>query len=386
MTRIARVTSTALAIPLERPFHWSSGAQLGANLVLWTVELEDGALGHGDSITEDPAATEAYGRLIAETFVGRAPGDVEAALAGLWREGRWRFTPHWTNSILGGIEAACWDALGKSLGVPASTFFGGRVRDEVDFMGFAQGETAAELAAHAGELAAQGYRVVYIKVGRAPEADDDAVAQVREAIGPDVLLRVDPNEAWDVPTAVERIRALERHDLDWVEQPVAAGNVNGLAHVRRSVDTKIAADQAVFTREELLHVLEKEAADVIVLGHHECGGLWRMRELAGITNAHGLPFNRHANMESAVSTFAELQVMSAVPNLTLGNQSMHQLLGEGLTRETIDLSNGRVRVPDGPGLGFELDLDAVARAHERWREQGAYRSVEPTHAGGLRWR
>jgi glucarate dehydratase len=108
--------------------------------------------------------------------------------------------------------------------------------------------------------------------------------------------------------------------------------------------------------------------------------------MAQLTNAHGLPFNRHANMESAISTFAGMQVMAAVPNLTLGNQLMHQLLGESLVRDTIDLMGGHVRVPDGPGLGFELDLEAVARAHERYREQGAYRSVEPKHAGGLRWR
>jgi L-alanine-DL-glutamate epimerase-like enolase superfamily enzyme len=384
--RIARVACTPLAIPLERPFHWSSGAQVGANLVLWTVETDEGAIGYGDSICEQPAAIEAFADSVADVFVGRSPGDVEAVLGELWRRGRWRFTPHWTNQIVAGIEAACWDALGKALGVPGSTFLGGRVREEVDFMAFPQGETAEELARHAGELAAQGYRVVYVKVGRAPAADDETVAAVREAIGPDPLLRVDPNEAWDVPMAVERIRLLERHRLDWVEQPVAAGNVNGLAHVRRNVETKIAADQAVFTASELLGVLEKEAADVIVLGHHETGGLWPLRELAFLANAHGLPLNRHACMESAISTFAALQVMAAVPNLTLGNQVMHQLLADPLVLDAPELAGGRVAVPAGPGLGFELDLDAVERAHERYRAQGPYRSVDRAHAGGLEWR
>ena len=384
--KTVRVEPTPLAIPLARPFHWSSGAQLGANLVLWTVETDEGAIGYGDSICEDPAAVEAYGRLIAEEFVGRSPGDVEAALGDLWRRGRWRVTPHWTNQIVAGIEVACWDALGKALGVPASTFLGGRVREEVDFMAFAQGETADELARDAAELAAQGYAVVYVKVGRTPEADEATVAAVREAIGPDALLRVDPNEAWDVPTAVERIRRLERHGIDWVEQPVAAGNVSGLAHVRRSVGTKIAADQAVHTASELLAVVEKEAADVIVLGHHECGGLWRLRQLAFLANEHGLPLNRHACMESAISTFAALQVMAAIPNLTLGNQVMHQLLAEPLVLAPPELSGGRAAVLGGPGLGFELDLDAAERAHERYRTRGAYRSVDAAHAGGLEWR
>jgi L-alanine-DL-glutamate epimerase-like enolase superfamily enzyme len=384
--KISSINSTPLAIPLARPFHWSSGAQLGANLVLWTVETDEGVIGYGESICEDPAAIEAYGRFIADAFVGRAPGDVEAALGDLWRAGRWRVTPHWTNQILAGIEVACWDALGKTLGVPAATFLGGRVRDEVDFMAFPQGETAGELAQHAGELAAERYRVVYVKVGRTPEGDEAVVAAVREAIGPEALLRIDPNEAWDVPTAVDRIRRLERHGIDWVEQPVAAANVNGLAHVRRSVRTKVAADQAVFTTAELLAVLEKQAADAIVLGHHECGGVWRMRQLAYLAEAHGLPFNRHACMESAISTSAALQVMATIPNLTLGNQVMHQLLAEPLVLDPPDLAGGRVPVPSGPGLGFELDLDAVERAHEHYRAHGPYRSVEPTHARGLEWR
>jgi L-alanine-DL-glutamate epimerase-like enolase superfamily enzyme len=381
--RIASVDSTPLAIPLARPFHWSSGAQVGANLVLWTVETEDGAIGYGESICEDPAAVQAYGRLIAEAFVSRDVGDVEAVTGELWRTGRWRVTPHWTNQILAGIEVACWDALGKTLGVPASTFLGGRVRDEVDFMAFPQGETAEELARHAGELAAEGHRVVYVKVGQTREGDEAVVAAVREAIGPEPLLRIDPNEAWDVPTAVETIRSLERYGLDWVEQPVPAGNVNGLAHVRRSVGTKIAADQAVFTADELLAVLEKQAADTIVLGHYECGGLWRLRQLAFLADVHGLPLNRHACMESGISTFAALQVMAAIPNLTAGNQVMHQLLADPLVLDPPHLVGGRVGVPPGPGLGFELDLDAVERAHERYRSHGPYRSVEPAHAGAL---
>ena len=94
------------------------------------------------------------------------------------------------------------------------------------------------------------------------EDDEECVAAIREAIGPDRLLRIDPNEAWSVGEAVERIRRLEPFGIDWVEQPVPAGNVKGLAHVRRSVGTKIAADQAVFTTRQLLEVLREEAADV----------------------------------------------------------------------------------------------------------------------------
>ena len=244
-------------------------------------------------------------------------------------------------------------------------------------MGFAQGDTPEELAAHAAELVQAGHRVVYVKVGRAGRDDDAVVAAVREAIGPEPLLRVDANEAWDVPTAVDAIQRLERHGLDWVEQPIAAGNVTGLARVRRSVQAKIAADQAVFTMGELRAVLEAEAADAIVVGSHESGGLWRLRQLAGLAEAHGIPVNRHACLESAISTFAALQAMAAIPNLTLGNQTTHQLLADPLVTTPLPVVEGRIAVPDRPGLGFEVDLDAVAEAAERHARQGPYRPVDP---------
>lgn len=373
--KVTAVRSTPMAIPLERPFHWASGRQRGANLVLWTVATDEGIEGHGESICEEPSAIEAYGRIIGEWFVGRSPGDVDAILSALWREGRWRFTPHFTNQILSGIEGACWDAWGKAHEAPASAFLGERVHDEIDLMAFPQGETAEEVAAHAGVLVAEGARVVYCKVGRPDAGDEEIVSAVREAVGDEPLLRVDANEAWGVEEAVERIRALEPYGLDWVEQPVPAEDVSGLAEVRSSVGTKVAADQAVFTLGELRHVLEKDAADVVVVGHHETGGILRLRQLAALAEEHGVLVNRHACVESAISTLTAAQAVACVPNLTIGNQAMHQLLAEPLVRTDV-ASVGPLRVPDAPGLAIELDLDAVERARERYERDGAYLSVE----------
>ena len=140
---------------------------------------------------------------------------------------------------------------------------------------------------------------------------------------------------------------------------------------------KIAADQSVFTTSQLLHVLEKEAADVVVQGSHDAGGLLRFRQQAFVCDAFGLRVNRHAFMESEISFHANAQVASTIPNLTLGNQVMHQLLGERLTLGPApELAGGRFRPGDTPGHGFELDHDAVGTAHERWRRDGAYNTIE----------
>lgn len=375
--RITRVEGTPLAIPLAREFHWSGGAQTGANLVLWAVHTDEGVVGYGESICEDPAAVVAYGELMARQVVGHSPGDVEAILRSIWTSGRWRFWPQFTQLVVAGIEVACWDAWGKALGVPSRAFFGGAVRETVDFFGFLQGDTPEELARHATALATQGFEVIYMKVGRATFDDEECVAAVRQAIGPGRLLRIDPNEAWDIATAIDRIRRLEGYDIDWVEQPVAAGNVTGLAQVRRATGTKIAADQAVFTTQQLRAVLEYEAADVIVQGSHDAGGLLQFRQQAFMIGAHGLNVNRHAFFETEVSFLASLQVVSTIPNLTNGNQMQHHLLAERLIEgPQLVFQGGALPVPDGVGHCFELNLDAVARARERWHKQGPYATVE----------
>jgi muconate cycloisomerase len=376
--RISRIDAIPLAIPLVQEFHWSGGAQYGANLVLFAVHTDDGVVGYGESVCEAPGAVVEYGRLIARQLIGRSVGDVEAILRSIWTEGRWKTTPQFTGFIVAGLEMACWDALGRTLGVPSRTFFGGQVQEELLYFAFLQGDDAETLAAHARELV--DHDVVYLKVGR-PRDDDAIIAAVRDAIGPGKLLRIDPNEAWDAATAVDRIRRLAVYDLDWVEQPVPHWDVAGLAHVRRKVDVKIAADQAVYTMQQLRQVLEAEAADVVVQGPHEAGGLLRFRQQASLCSAWGLRVNLHAFMQSDISFLAHAQVASTVPNLTTGNQVMHQLLAERLTTGVdVDVPAGRYTLNDAPGHGFELDEDAVARAHERWQRDGAYNTIESVRA------
>jgi L-alanine-DL-glutamate epimerase-like enolase superfamily enzyme len=373
--KITRIEATPLAIPLAQEFHWSGGAQVGANLVLFAVHTDEGVTGYGESVCEDPRAVVAYGDLMARQIVGYSPGDVEAILQSIWTHGRWRTTPQFTGFIMAGIEVACWDAFGRALGVPSRNFFGGAVREEIDYFGFLQGDDPETLAAHARQLS--DHSVIYLKVGRAARDDDACIAAVRDAIGPEKLLRIDPNEVWDAATAVERIRRLEQYDLDWVEQPVPHYDVAGLAHVRRSVQPKIAADQAVYTVPQLRHVLEREAADVIVQGGHDAGGLLRLRQQAFLTETYGLKFNLHSFMQSDISFLAHAQVASTIPNLTLGNQVMHQLLAERLTASpSVDVPRGRYRLTDAPGHGFEIDLDAVGLANERWQRDGAYNTIE----------
>jgi glucarate dehydratase len=372
--RISRVDAVPIAVPLAQEFHWAGGAQVGANLVLFAVHTEDGVVGWGESVCEVPRATAEFGTAIARQVVGRRLDEIDTILDEIWTRGRWKTTPQFTQFVVSGIEAACWDALGRTRGVPTHTLFGGAVHEELDFFGFPQGDDASTLAANARRLA--DHDVVYLKIGR-PRDDDEVVAAVRAAIGPETTLRVDPNEAWDAATAIERIESLAEHDLDWVEQPVPHWDVDGLARVRRAVPVRIAADQAVYTTPQLERVLAAGAADVVVQGPHDAGGLLPFRRQAALCEAQGVDVNLHGFVQSEISFLAHAQVTATIPNLTAGNQVMHQLLAERLTTDVdVGTPAGRYRLPDGAGHGFEVDDDAVARAHERFLRDGAYVNLE----------
>jgi L-alanine-DL-glutamate epimerase-like enolase superfamily enzyme len=372
--RITRVDAVPVAVPLAEEFHWAGGAQFGANLVLFAVHTEDGIVGWGESICEVPLATAEFGRALARQVVGGRVDEVEMILEGIWTRGRWKTTPQFTQFVLSGIESACWDALGRTLGRPTHALLGGGVHEELDFFGFPQGDDVASLAAGARRLA--DHEVIYLKIGR-PRDDDAVVAAVREAIGPEKTLRVDPNEAWEADIAIERIERLAEQRLDWVEQPVPHWDVEGLARVRGAVEVRIAADQAVYTTPQLERVLAADAADVVVQGPHDAGGLLPFRRQAALCEARGVDVNLHGFVQSEISFLAHAHVAATIPNLTSGNQVMHQLLAERLTTG-VDVATpaGKYRLPDAPGHGFEIDDAAVARAHERFQRDGAYVNLE----------
>ena len=202
-----------------------------------------------------------------------------------------------------------------------------------------------------------------------------AVRAVREAVGDGPRLRVDANEAWDRHTAVNMIRQLTPFNLDWVEQPVPAGDIAGAADLRRQVDIPIALDQALFTDTEVLEAIRRDACDVIVIGFHETGGLLPLKKVAAIAAAASLKVNRHGCLgETGISTLAALQILSAIPNLADGNQVMHELSVEDtLVEGLLDIENGTTVVPDRPGLGLEINWDNVDRFEQLFEQVGQYK-------------
>ncbi len=214
--------------------------------------------------------------------------------------------------------------------------------------------------------------MIYLKVGRGDALDLANVKAVRAAIG-ERRLRLDANEAWDTLTARRMIDGLpavrRRSSSSSPRPPRAPPPWPGCA---RWSPVPIAADQLVSTPQQVFEVCRHEAADIIVLGIHETGGLGGMRKAAAVAEAAGLNICLHGVYESGITTCASNQVAATIPNLDDGNQIMVQLLAEDIVASPpLATMDGRLPVLEGPGLGFELDRDAVGRAAERWRQRHA---------------
>jgi L-alanine-DL-glutamate epimerase-like enolase superfamily enzyme len=368
--KIARITTTPLALPFKTPYHWAGRVDLGAAVVLVEVETDDGLVGVGESTAGFPAdAVCALLQGVAPLFIGEPVFDIERLFARARCLGSFNDTPWFANLVLAGLEMALWDIMGKAAGRPVYQLLGGAARPVVDYFGFPQGDQADELAENARGLAEAGHTVIYLKVGRGEAPDLRNVAAVRAAIG-DRRLRLDANGAWDTRTAIYMINRLAGFEPEWIEQPTPPMSLAALRQVKESVRVPIAADQSVFTLWEVYEICRQRAADAIVISAHETGGLLALKKAAAVAEAAGIPICLHGQSVSSITDAAQQQVGLTIPNLSDGNQIMHQLIVEDLVLAP-DLTprQGVIGLLDQPGLGLELNREAVGRAAERYRRE-----------------
>jgi L-alanine-DL-glutamate epimerase-like enolase superfamily enzyme len=344
------------------------------NNVLVELRTDEGQVGLGESPGRPNAAVMETAIGSCRPFVvGQDPFGIERIVTLLKHLGNWHFFERLGNMAIAGIEMALWDLVGKATGQPVHRLLGGLVRDRVPCMYYLYRYPLDEMMRRAKAAAAEGFRSVYFKVGHDTAADIEAVAAVREAIGPGVDLRIDANEAWSAGAAVRIITQLERYDLEWVEQPTPADDIESLAYVRRAVHTPIAANQSSWTLPEVQRVLRADAADVVVTDQYQSGGLLGYKKAAALCEASAIPISHHAWGELGVGNAAGAHVVAATPNFLSPGQSYIPNLADDIIAGGVPrLEGGCLTVPQGPGLGVALDADRVGRAAERYRRDGGF--------------
>ena len=371
--RIKSINCYPLLINNKYPYYWSHGIINSTEIILIEIEAENGVKGYGESIaTPSPEGVKAFIDSASSVLIGedifQNQRIIKKCYHSLFQAHGTCSAPRFGAQILSGLEMALWDLCGKIVERPLHELLGGKYRDKIEYFGFIQGNSADELAIDAKKLSKNGHKVIYGKIGREESTDVQIVKKVREAVGKDIRLRFDPNEAWDLVTAKRMIEKLEDFSIEMIEQPCNHMNISVLKQIKDLNKVSIGVDQSVFNLNDLFQIALLNAADLVVLGLHETGGIGGLKKAAAVAESAGLNICIHGLHETGITTCAANQVAATIPNLDDGNQFMNHLIESDIINSPdLTLQNGGLPVLDGPGLGFEINFEAVQEAKEKYK-------------------
>ena len=338
------------------------------------IHTNAGIVGLGEPMTEGRALTCATAvKEIEPYLVGKDPRRVAHHWQAIYRHAFYRGGPILT-SALSGIDQALWDIKGKALGVPVYELLGGPTRDRVRVYAHAGTPDAIKAAMAKGFTAfktgpAKKRPARYIETQAAVEYAVERFAELRKIVGKENDVAIDFHGAISPATAKLLIKGLEPYQPMFVEEPCQAQNHDVMAEIARGTFLPIATGERVFTKWGFREVLEKKAAMVLQPDLCHAGGITEVRLIAGMAEAYYASVAPH-NPLGPISLAAGVQIAASIPNFLCQEQVS---LGEGYIKQPFKVSEGYLELPKGPGLGIELDENAMAdKIHHDWRNQESY--------------
>lgn len=370
--KIAAVHTHLLEYRLPVPFESASMRFDRRAHILVEIVCDDGTIGWGECLgpaRPNAAVVAAY----ASRLIGADPLETEKIWALLYNALRDQGQRGLSITALSGIDIALWDIKGKHFGVPVSTLLGGRFRDSV--RAYATGsfkrdgvDRVEDNALETGAHAKAGFHAVKIKIGFDVEEDLRVIRAVREAIGPNTRLMIDANHGYDTIEAVNLGRRAAEYGIDWFEEPVVPEQLGAYRAVRAGQTIPVAGGETWHTRWGMQEPIETRAIDIIQPDLCGVGGFTETRRVADLAALHGVRVVPHV-WGTAVQIAAALQFMAAmVPNPVRVNpiepilefDRTENPFRQAVVKTPIEHVGGVVAIPDGPGLGIEIDRAALA--------------------------
>ena len=355
------------------------------------VSTDEGVTGWGEITTTTPVANRVVASIIRQLndlLVGDDPANIEEIWHKVFRSFTYMGSRGATSHCISGIDIALWDIRGKVLGVPVYELLGGRVRDDIllychpdqskftDPDGVRQeiralidsGHTSMKFDPFPHLEGPRRRRNGYLdgELGRDAEAiAADLTGLIRDIAGSPIEILIDAHGRFNVPTAIRLCRSLEQAGkIDWFEEPVPVESYHALAQVREKVSAAISVGERLHTRFEFVPVLEQKLADYIMPDVTWTGGISELKKIATMAEAYYVPVSPH-DASGPINVVAGAQVMLTVPNFHRLETAHFDLSGYNrFITKPLDNSGGRLKVPDGPGLGIEMDIDYL-RGHVR---------------------
>ena len=345
------------------------------------IHTDEGVTGLGEPILEGRALTcQTAVKEMEPWLIGQDPTKIVYHWQSIYTHSFYRGGEILT-SALSGVEQALWDITGKWLGVPVYRLLGGPTRDRIRMYGTAGGNTPEAAAESIKQAVAMGFNCIKTGVGlrgngrviETAEHTENVVAifaAMREAVGNSVDIAIDFHGAVAPQTAKRLVKALEPYHPFFIEEPVQAQNVDVLADITRSTSIPIATGERLFTKWGFREVLEKRAASILQPDLSHAGGIMETRIIAGMAEAYYAAIAPHCPL-GPIALAACIHLDASIPNFLA--QEGGRITGEGYIKTPYKQVNGYLPLPTAPGLGIELDDEAIAdKIGHDWQNPKAY--------------
>jgi L-alanine-DL-glutamate epimerase-like enolase superfamily enzyme len=365
--KITRLEVFPIGLPYGRPYEQATGTAEMAKRVIVKVHTDEGIVGLGEASTVLPDRTGESAESITVILVnhlgplllGEDPLQIQSVMHKLRRASMDKYGFPYSKAAL---DIALHDIAGKALNVPVAVLLGGIVRSRIAVSRSVPIKSPDETAEEALKLKALGYALLTVKVGLDPEEDLKRVAAVRRAVGDGFRVEVDANQGYRADVAVRILRRMEDHGIENVEQPCPWWDLHGMAEVTRALDTTVTADESVITPADAMNVVRLGAADAITIKLAKCGGFLPSKRIAAVAETAGLSCNMGSQHPAGIGTAAMCHFWASTPEITdVGYGAPGERFADDVITNPIRFADGMVHLPEGPGLGVDVDDEKLAR-------------------------
>jgi Mandelate racemase / muconate lactonizing enzyme, N-terminal domain./Mandelate racemase / muconate lactonizing enzyme, C-terminal domain. len=357
--KIKEIEICAIKLPFIEPFVISYMSYETMPSIIVKITTDDGLVGYGEGVPDEHVTGETWEStyqvlqtMLAPKLIGQNPLNIEF-IHELMDQ-----TVFGVPTAKAAIDIACYDLMGKAMGVPVYVLLGGKYHQRFPLAFVLSIKSPEQMADDAEKRLEQGYRAFKIKVGTDIDNDIKRIRAVRERVGRDVGIRVDVNQGWQTSHAsIKAMEMIKDLGIDWVEQPVAADDIDGMAEVKRKTTIPVMIDEGLHGKTRMREIIAKNAADKVNIKLMKCGGIYPALKLAHMAEM--------ASIECQVGSMVESSIASAAGlHLAFSKKIIKSVETTGPLKFSRDIGNLRydvpfVYVPEQPGLGIEVDEKAL---------------------------
>lgn len=376
--KIIDVKTHVLTTPLQEPFAFSMGWVTKRSTMIVELVTDEGITGWGESLCHGLQPPKIAKTIVEEALkpilIGQDPWDVDVLWERMYNLTRPFGQKGAVPNAISAVDIALWDCMGRDAGKPVHKLLGGAYRTSVQpyATGFyrVEGKSYPEDAiAEAKRHRANGFTAMKLKTGFGVEEDIDYILRVREGIGPDVKLMIDANHAYNVGSARRILKAIEPANIHWFEEPISPEDVEGYRELKNLTSIYLAAGENEFTKIGFREWVSRRAVDILQPDLCAAGGFTECRKISALAQAWHIPVIPHV-WGSGIGLAASLQFLATVPPAPLAlkpiepmleyDQSLHPFRKD-LIFGAITMKDGRVEVPQTPGIGVEINREVIER-------------------------